>query len=176
MAWIELHQTLPRHPKLARFANRLRVTRAQAAGHLTFLWLWALDYAPNGDVSALEPAEISAAADFSGDAELFCQALRQSGWIDEDGRIHDWMEYAGRLVEQRMRDKERKKVGRAKEAPRPSDGCPADIQRTSSGIPPDGGRTADVPNPTQPNPTVTARPPDDLPVELPPRFPRSETE
>lgn len=148
MAWIELHQTLPRHPKLARLANRLRVPRAQAAGHLTFLWLWALDFAPHGNLSAFEPAEISAGADFSGDAELFCQALRQSGWVEEDGKIHDWLDYAGKLIAEREKDKQRKRDARK-----------ADTEKASGGCPPDGGRTAVVPNPTLQNPTIEASPP-----------------
>lgn len=148
MAWIELHQTLPRHPKLARLAHRLRVPRAQAAGHLTFLWLWALDYCPKGDLSGLEPAEISAGADFGGDAELFCQALRQSGWVDADGKIHDWMEYAGKLIEAREKDKKRK-----------ADRREADKQNVSGGNPADGGRTADVQYSTVPNQTSEASPP-----------------
>lgn len=107
MAWIELHQTLPRHPKLFRLAARLRISRAQAAGHLTFLWLWTLDYAPTGDLSAFGPAELSAAADFGGDAELFAQALRETGWLDEGDQIHDWDEYAGKLIEGREQAKTR---------------------------------------------------------------------
>jgi hypothetical protein len=147
MAWIELHQTLPRHPKLIRLANRLRVCTAQAAGHLTFLWLWTLDYAPNGDLSAFEPAEISAAACFPGDAELFAKALIETGWLDEGMQVHDWMEYAGRLVEQRSKDRDRKRSERE----RRSTGPPGPVRRMSAGRPPDIPVTADVPNPTQPN-------------------------
>lgn len=183
MAWIELHQTLPRHPKLLRLAGRLRIHPAQAAGHLTFLWLWTLDYAPTGDLSAFGPAEISAAACFPGDAEQFHRSLMETGWLDEDGQVHDWMEYAGCLIQQRAKDKERKRKSRGTKSPEddqpPSSGNPNAVQRTSGGHPSDGGRTADVPNPTQPNPTVeehTPRGRDDLPVEMPPGFPKSETE
>ena len=98
-----------------RLASRLRVPRAQAAGHLTFLWLWTLDYAPTGDLSAFGPAELSAAADFGGDAELFAQALRETGWLDEDNRVHDWMEYAGRLLEEREQAKERMRALRQRQ-------------------------------------------------------------
>jgi hypothetical protein len=114
MAWIELHQSLPRHPKLIRLANRLQIPRAQAAGHLTFLWLWTLDYSPTGDLSAFGSAELSAAADFDGDAESFDKALHQEGWIDENGKIHDWEQYAGRLLDLRERGKERMRTLRAR--------------------------------------------------------------
>lgn len=115
MAWIELHQTLPRHPKLLRLAGRLRIHPAQAAGHLTFLWLWTLDYAPTGDLSAFGPAEISAAACFPGDAEQFHRALMETGWLDKDGQVHDWHEYAGRLLEERVQAKERMRKYRLRE-------------------------------------------------------------
>lgn len=152
MAWIELHQTLPRHPKLIRLAAKLRIPRAQAAGHLTFLWLWTLDYAPTGDLSAFGPAEISAAADFSGDPEAFAAALRETEWMDRDGHVHDWEEYAGRLVSARERNKARMRDARAKH-----------VQRTSE------TRVelclATVPNPTVPEESVCiAREPESLPV------------
>ncbi|MBN8249750.1 MAG: hypothetical protein J0L84_20205 [Verrucomicrobia bacterium] len=140
MAWIELHQTLPRHPKLIRLATKLRIPRAQAAGHLTFLWLWTLDYAPSGDLSAFGPAEISAAADYSGDAELFVAALRETRWLDDGDTIHDWEEYAGKLIEKRAADRDRKRIARQ-----------SAVQGTSDGHPPDSAGTARVPYSTVPN-------------------------
>lgn len=107
MAWIESHQALGRHPKLLKLAGALRVHRAQALGHLHYLWWWALDYAPTGDVSALSSAEIAAAAEWSGDVEKIAQALRESGWLDPDGTIHNWMLYAGKLIEQRQNEREK---------------------------------------------------------------------
>jgi hypothetical protein len=142
MAWIEVHQSLQRHPKLARLSGKLRIHRAQSAGHLLFLWLWTLDYAPTGDLSAFGPAEISAAAEYPGDADAFFQSLRETGWIDENGFLHDWYDYAGKLIERRAADKERKRDIRK------TSGV---VQRTSDGHPADGVRT--VPYPTQPNQT-----------------------
>jgi len=142
MAWIESHQTLARHPKVIRLANILRVHKAQAIGHLHLLWWWTLDYAPTGDVSVFASCELCAAAEWTGDAEKFKSALVESGWIDSDEKIHDWQDYAGKLVEQREADRRRKRVQRA------SGGHPADIRRMSG-----------VPNPTQPNPTNKAAAP-----------------
>lgn len=116
MAWIELHQTLPRHPKLIRLANRLRVPRAQAAGHLTFLWLWTLDYAPTGDLSAFGPAEISAAADFGGDAELFAKALVETGWLDKGMKVHAWADYGGKSIRERDQSRARMRVLRERQS------------------------------------------------------------
>ena len=135
MAWIESHQALGRHPKVARLAARVRACRPQVIGHLHYLWWWALDFAPSGDLSAFSSEEIAAGSEWNGDADLWLAALKECRWIDDDSCLHDWDEYAGRLIKERERDKERKRV-----------------QRMSAGCPPDGGRTAGVPNPTQPNP------------------------
>jgi len=132
MAWIELHQTLPRHPKLARLAARLKITRPQAAGHLTFLWLWAIDYVPDGNLSAMESAEVAAAAEWPKETDAFLQALKDSGWIDNDGTIHDWSDYGGKLSAVREADRLRKNGGKAK-----------DIRRNSAGIPPEHSGKSD---------------------------------
>lgn len=181
MAWIESHQSLGTHLKLRRLARELRIHRAQAIGHLHFLWWWALDNAPTGNLSALAPAEIAEVAEWPGSEDQFLAAMKSCGWIDADGMIHDWMEYAGYLIAQREKDKQRKRDARNKEPRPPSDGPPKPVQRTSGGHPSDGGRTAVVPNPTQPNPTIVTppsagahEPPPELAVELPPGFPASE--
>jgi hypothetical protein len=163
MAWIESHQSLGTHLKLRRLAKELRIHRAQAIGHLQFLWWWALDNAPKGDLSALSSAEIEEAAEWPGPKDVFVDALRMHRWLDADGMIHDWDEYAGRLIAQREKDRQRKRDSRRPEVRRPSSGvpmdgdgasevCPPDVRRTSDGRLTDGEQTAVVPNPT--NPTV----------------------
>jgi hypothetical protein len=183
MAWIESHQTLARHPKAIKAAHLLGIGRAQVIGHLHLLWWWALDYAQDGDVSAFGAVELAEAAAWEGNAEAFVTALLdcgpggRPGFLERtaDGRlvIHDWWEYAGKLIARRTLDAARKRADRA----RTSDGRPAaappdgqgtsparpadaatDVQRTSSGRPADVSRT--VPNPTvpnQPNPTDQPR-------------------
>lgn len=148
MAWIESHQGLGRHPKLFKLASQLRIHKAQAIGHLQYLWWWSLDFAPTGNLSVFAPAEVSAGAEWPGEPGQFHKALIDCGWIDTSGFIHDWQDYAGKLVDQREKDRLRKKN-----------------ERNSKGCPPvrpaDGGRTADVENPTEPTePTEPNTPPD----------------
>lgn len=95
MAWIESNQILGREPKLLRLSARLRVHKAQALGHLQYLWWWALDFARNGDISAFASAEISAASDWPGNAELFMKALTEVGWI-ENGKLYGWDKLSGK--------------------------------------------------------------------------------
>ncbi len=96
MAWIESHQSLGRHPKLFRLASKLRINKAQAIGHLQYLWWWALDFAPTGNLSAFTSAEISAGAEWPGEPGPFHEALCDCVWIDPDGMIHDWLRISRR--------------------------------------------------------------------------------
>lgn len=118
MAWIESHQSLGTHPKTRRAARLLGVSVPTLIGHLHLLWHWALDYAQDGDVSIYDPVDISEAALWDGDPALFLSALLDCGPGDSAGFfdrvddrlvIHDWWEYAGKLLEQRAFYAERAK-------------------------------------------------------------------
>src|SRR5690606_35050042 len=113
MAWSESHQGLAKHPKTLKVARKLNIHTAQAIGHLHMFWWWALDYAQDGEISNCDPEDIAIAADWPGDASEFFDALVSVGFIDrhEDGKatIHDWYDYAGKLIEKRAADAERKR-------------------------------------------------------------------
>ena len=57
----------------------------------------------------------------------FGEALREAGWIDKDGKIHDWDDYAGKLIRSREVDRlrHRKSLGTPSELPRKSLGTPS---------------------------------------------------
>lgn len=164
MAWIESHQELGAHPKVRKMAIRLDVHRMQVVGHLHALWWWALDYADDGDLAHFTDEDVALGAEWDGDPAEFVAALRdcgpggRSGFVDPDGSLHDWHEYAGKLVERRRADAERKAAGRRKpvqETPvGESEGSPEDtpkpVRRTSSGR--DAERRKGGVR-TQPNPT-----------------------
>ncbi len=124
-------------------------------GHLQFLWWWALDYAHDGSLAGYDDADVADAALWEGDASLFVAGLVAAGFVDEDGqgrRIHDWEEYAGRLVAQRLSNKERKRTSRAGHAAvtGPSQGRHTPVTAVSAAV------TA-LQNPTQPDPTEPNR-------------------
>lgn len=155
MAWIESHQELRDHPKTIRLATRLGVHRMQAVGHLHALWWWCLAYADTGDLTEFEDAEIAVGAGWDDDPGDFVAALSASGWLDGDRSVHDWHEYAGKLVEKRRADAERKAAARRQE----STPSPRLVQRTSNGQSPDGAGTQPnrtVPNQTPPTPPLPA--------------------
>lgn len=175
MAWIESHQTLGGHLKLRRLAKALNIHRAQAIGHLHYLWWWALDGAPDGDLSSLNPEEIAEMAEWPGEPEPFVEALRECGWLDPDGRIHDWQDYAGKItgLREANRDRQRRRRNAARDRAVTRDNTVTSRVRHGA-EPPLGHATEDtpghgadtpaghgagsravtgLPNPTQPNQT-----------------------
>ena len=111
--WIESHQALGRHPKVFRLAAELGVSRPTAIGHLHYVWWWALDYAPDGDVSRYTPAVLAIAAEWDGDPEMFVGALASAGFIDlEPMRLHDWSDYSGLVLGRRVANRDRQRAWR----------------------------------------------------------------
>ena len=116
MAWIEIHQSLPTHKKTLLASDALGITPVHLMGHMVAFWLWALDNVPDGDLDNISPRVIARAAQWEGDPEQFVGALISVGFIDETGNglaIHDWYDYAGRLIERRNAERERSRQRRA---------------------------------------------------------------
>jgi hypothetical protein len=157
MAWIESHQALGHHPKTLRLAAELGCSLPAAVGHLQFLWWFALDYAPDGVLKPGSEKTVARACCWRGRVERFWNALLSAGFLEpQDGGacIHDWREYAGRYVDRRRRDAERKRTSRqvgsehsgntsggqaanvpleaSDRAGHMSGGRPSDVQRTSA--------------------------------------------
>jgi len=132
MAWIESHQALRLHPKTRKLARRVGGT-ATAVGHLHCLWWWALDYAPDGDLSRFSDEEIADGAEWAGDPTEFVTALRDSGFVDVATQsLHDWSDYGGKVIYKRVADAARKRKKKA--------GGNTDSVRVPSGIPPESDR------------------------------------
>lgn len=101
MAWIEVHQTLPSHRKIKALKRELKIKTPQAVGHMVMLWLWAVDNAPDGDLSGIDPDDIAEAAEWPKDGKAFVDAMIRAGFLDEDMRLHDWGDFSGMLMEKR---------------------------------------------------------------------------
>jgi hypothetical protein len=102
MPWVQSHSDLRHHPKLKRAARAAGCSPVQMSGHLHWLWWWALDIAPDGDLSPYDPDDIADAAGWEGDAGTFVRALMdcgpgdKAGFLDPDMRLHDWEQYGGK--------------------------------------------------------------------------------
>jgi len=149
MAWIESNQELARHPKSIKAARVLGISVPALVGHLHFIWWWCLKYAQDGDLSRFDVSDIADAAGWEGDAEQFVTALINCGPGDSIGfieqtdlglAIHDWMNYAGRLIEKRQANTKRMQNARAKHMLSTDGICAPHVQG--------------LPYPTVPNPTV----------------------
>ena len=143
MAWIESHETLRHHPKTRKFARHLGVSLVAAIGHLHCLWWWCLSYAQDGNLSAHDTEDIAEGGAWEGDPNEFIMALLASGFADtvgEDIILHDWWDYAGKLVDRRVAERERSRRRRSTE------GQPPDDQRSTNKRPL-------APYPTLPYPT-----------------------
>jgi len=102
MAWIESHQSLEKHGKLIELSGRLGITRHEAVGHLFSLWWWAIDSAPDGDISKYSDITIAEAAGWNDHRDWwnfwqhnspsdsnkinsaeFVKILIETGWVDK---------------------------------------------------------------------------------------------
>ena len=167
MAWIEVHQALRGHRKTLALRRQLGMeSDAQAIGHLVCLWLGTLDNAPDGDLSEMDDATIAYGADFPEErAKEFVKALQKARFLD--GKcIHNWEEYAGRLIA--IRESNRERARKARERKRAKGGQKAEPKEPEEEDAPEGVREpcangarsvreacgATRPNRTQRNPTV----------------------
>jgi hypothetical protein len=154
MAWIELHQALFTHRKTVEAADILDIPEVYVVGHLSAIWSWALDNAPDGRIKT-RPRLVERVAQWKGSPGDLLSALIEVGFMEQDGDdliIHDWMDYAGRLIDKRQKNTERMRNARAKT----SSGQTEDMQDTCDAQPShvQGLPYRTVPNPTVPNRTV----------------------
>jgi hypothetical protein len=111
--WIPSYQALGRHPKTLRLARVLDVSVPTAIGHLQLVWWWAVDYAENGDLSRYDDADVAEAAMWEGEPGQFVAALKECKFLEEHGWIHDWDDYAGKLIAKRKANAQRMRDARA---------------------------------------------------------------
>jgi hypothetical protein len=127
-------------------ADDLNISRIQMIGILVSIWLWALDNAQDGMLQGVSDKTIARVCDFpEKKAGKLMEALHKNGWLDKSNdfyTIHDWRDYAGKLMERREKDRERKKTSKIS-------------RKNSAGIPPEEPRnscaTVPIPYHTVPN-------------------------
>ena len=124
---------LPNHRKTLALASLLDVNPEPLVGHLVCLWLWSLDNAPDGEIQA-SPRIIAKVAGWRGDHDAFVEALETAGFVErvDDIKyiIHNWDDYAGKLVERRKANAERMRAARANRPSIEEPARSAHVQRT----------------------------------------------
>ena len=135
MAWFEAHETMAKHPKTLKLARLLNTDRRYAVGLLHDLFSWGLSAAgKHGELRDMAAEDIASALDLPKRKGLLAvEALVASGYLEYDGTryaIHDWYDYAGKLMDRREADNKRKG-----KAPRNSTAIPSDFHRNSAGFP-----------------------------------------
>lgn len=113
MVYCRLESSFRNHPKVRKLAKALGVRRPEARGYLSALWSWAVDYAPDGDLSSFDAEDIEFGVDWDGSQGVLVEALEQVGLLDRTAfgwEIHDWMERAESFRNAtRMRERRSKK-------------------------------------------------------------------
>ena len=153
MAWIESNQEIGRHPKTKKLARLLDISIVAAIGHLHYLWWWALDFAQDGYIGKYDEFDIAEACMWVGEHQCFVDALIQAGFVDKTEAglsIHDWFDYAGRLIIQKDIKKEKTKERVKRFRDKSSKTCNADVMLCNAPTVPN----LTVPDPTIHNPTV----------------------
>lgn len=167
MAWIESHQNLADHPKTRKLARILSIPKTQAIGHLHCLWWWALDYADDGMLDRFDAMDIAIGAEWDDEPDDIVSALIQSGFIDQDEhgilKIHDWEDYAGKLISRRRANAKRMKEARAQEAASSNEEDPAANNARATNVQRTQRARVERPDQTKPNQTKQDQ-------EEPPRF------
>ena len=151
MVWIESHQEIGKHPKTRKAARLAGVSVPTLVGHLHLIWHWALDFAQEGNLSGYEPWQVEDAAMWEGAEGALFDALRLAAYTEVNNdsvcALHDWHDYAGKLIERRRADAARKRGETAKNppAPRPNSPLPpTELQRNSDGTPTEGAQNPSV--------------------------------
>lgn len=122
MAWIELHDNLPDHPKVIDLAEALNLDKDAIVGKLIRLWVWALNSREDGFLRTKDEPTIADIMRFRGKPKTLVKALLEARFLDPaDGgyMIHGWDDHVSRLMELRERRRAqartRKQKQRAKE-------------------------------------------------------------
>ena len=122
--WIQVYSNLLTHPKTTKLADELKLSSAAvnpnvvAVGILVSLWTWAAQNAVSGDLSETSDRAIADACRWKKSPEALRKALEGAGFIDADGKLHDWDEYAVLMMasEDNRKAKTRERVKRYREA------------------------------------------------------------
>jgi hypothetical protein len=118
MAWIELHDNLPDHPKVLDLAAALKMDKDMVVGKLVRLWTWALANREDGVFAERDIGTVAEVMRFKGKPERLISALVDTRLLDRDGEsyaIHDWEDRVGMLLAKRETIREQSRLRKRKQ-------------------------------------------------------------
>lgn len=129
--WLKVEPAVVTHRKTKALARRWGCSPYAVVGFLIAFWNYLMEFQSDGRAAdvPVEDLDELAAPCRSVQGELVSSTLddlKATGFVDPDGKAHDWELYAGALLTRRERDAARKRHERAQ-----SNGHPADVPRTS---------------------------------------------
>lgn len=98
--WMKLYTNSRSHPKILVLASECGICQAQALGHICALWTWAMEYAPDGDVTKYTVPQVEELGClWNGEPGALYNCLITVGLLSDNGNggicIHDWEPYSG---------------------------------------------------------------------------------
>ncbi len=106
MLWIKSYQATDRDPQTKKFCRLTGLDVPRAVGSLHMIWWWAMDWAPDGDISKFEPIDLADAAHYDGDPEEFFNALVEAKYVGktlEGYEVLNWHNIGGQVLESRKK-------------------------------------------------------------------------
>lgn len=92
---MKLEDSVYSHYKIEFLAEELGIESVYALGHMTALWVYALNNRPDGDLDGWGDKEIAFAAKWKGDPAKFVQSCMNVGLLDVDRKLHNFLRRAG---------------------------------------------------------------------------------
>lgn len=96
MTYVPVHQELPRHRKVRKLGRILELKSWETLGLLVSVWIYAVEFSPDGIIDDAD--DLADTVGWAEGGDHLCAALREAEWMDGDV-LHDWDEYAGRVLE-----------------------------------------------------------------------------
>lgn len=142
------------HPKTKELQRLMQAPLYRVIGVLEALWYMTTHYADDGHIMRLGAGKIESWMEWDGAPGELIKWLQWTGFIDDDGHVHDWLEHCPKYVADRLR-KRVSRTGDVTKSRSLSATCPqmsAAVRKSPQMSPPtESGPTE--PGPTQPNPT-----------------------
>jgi len=118
--WLKVEPALVKHRKTRKLAKLWHCHPYQVVGFLVSLWGYCLEFQEDGDVTAMLDVELEelaapCVAQAIGTLPTVREALREAGFLDANGRLHDWTDYTGGLSVERRKARKRQQLHRERQ-------------------------------------------------------------